>query len=160
ALEVVGLEPGRSVTTGADGSYELAGLPAGIFHVHWLRALEGASVRDLEMLVTLAAGEERTLDLQPRGHTTVRGTLSLADGTLPRVVPIQLHSRRGDPHAWADGLRGTFALDGRFELDHVESGPWSLVASVEAPELRMGWLRVEVPAEGSIEVQLTIEARR
>ena len=127
-----------------------------------MRALGEAKVQDLESLVALPAGAERTLELRPRGHTAVRGTLSWSEGALPEVVPVRLFPQRAQASRWGDGLRGGLAVRGVFALDGIEPGTWIVVAYPaprEGPELR-GSAVIEVPAEGEVAVELTVQPRR
>ena len=80
---------------------------------------------------------------------------------LPDVVPVYLHPRRETAARWADGLRGGFAVNGRYEIPHVEAGGWTVMATpvTDDGSIPMGSTVIEVPAEGSIEANVVIEPR-
>jgi hypothetical protein len=118
-----------------------------------LHERDGSKVQDLERLVTLKAGEERRIELQPRGQATVRGSVTSSVGSLPEVVPVHLSPRR------PDGQRGGFAVGGHFEVQNVEPGTWYVSAQLILADGSSIWSNtsIEVPTTGVVEANLVLE---
>ena len=135
---------------------------------------------DLEARVTLTANEARELELQPRGRTTLRGTLEFLTeppaNTATAAVgypetPVLGPPPNGMPKLAAFGLRrlakdgsvlerrGAFARDGRFELEGLTAGEWRFEPVVRLPGERTASVppgSVKVPDRGVAEVRLGV----
>ena len=81
---------------------------------------------------------------------------------IPAVVPVCLVPRRETAARWADGLRGGFAVNGRYEVTHLEPGTWTVIATPVTADgsIPLGSTVIEIPAEGTIEANVLIEPRR
>ena len=77
---------------------------------------------------------------------------SIARSLMPRREPMS---------RWADGLRGGFAVNGAFEIAHLEPGTYVVFANATLPDgsTPYGSASVEIPAEGEVEIALTLEQR-
>jgi RNA polymerase sigma factor (sigma-70 family) len=162
-------------TTGANGEFTLAGLPAGSFDARWLRHEGALTAIDLETRFTLASDEARSLELRPLGQTTLHGTIEFRDmpagsvtvgygtppppldETLPPLVAVQL-VRTVENAPVAGTRRGAFAHDGLFQLEGVPAGKWTAEAElVLAGDVRTHCsAEVEVTVQGSVEFALVI----
>jgi hypothetical protein len=139
----------REGRTGATGRVKLAGLFAGTFA---LRAVLGAEVSDVELAVSLAAGEEKEL------------TLRLGPG---RSVPVLVVDDDGDDADPVGGARVVLAeggvspfpveavtgRDGRALLGPIAPGPATLTAFAE-DHLGRGATPVPEPLDGPVRLVL------
>lgn len=173
-----GAGPWRA-TTDALGEFRLTNLPAGTFDARWVRKEAGLTALDLETRVTLAADEARELDLQPRGRTTLRGTLEFLTelpantvtagygrelvlgpppGGMPKVAALGLRRVSDDRSAPLE-RRGAFAHDGRFELAGLGAGEWTFEPVLFMPGGRgasVTMTSVTLPEQGAADVRLGI----
>jgi len=147
-------------TTDGLGAFDLTGLPAGIYHLGWMRELAEIRTRDLWQLVILGNGSVEAIDLAPRGAATLHGQLE-ARGKLPDVVEIViLESLTPDSPLPRRG-RGGFAVNGAFELTGIEAGFYSVGAFPVLPDGTGSSSlisRVEIRAASAAEVSLAVPA--
>ncbi|MEM1449696.1 MAG: carboxypeptidase regulatory-like domain-containing protein [Planctomycetota bacterium] len=167
ALELPGQGLRLQATTGDDGAYAVEGLVPSLYHVSV--DLEHAGVQlgsDLLQLVEIGSVPDVGLDLQPKGHATLRGRIEF-DGELPEGVAVQLSPpRTADPAAvrnpgrWATGRRAAAVEDRAFTANFLQPGRWSvrLSATTEAGTVS-GRATVEVPDDGTVDVVLRLRAR-
>lgn len=160
--QVAGDRRSWNCSTDANGSYSFAGLPGGTFQLSWTRQEGEVRVQARMQLVLLRGHETKDIDLQPRGHATVCGTLRF-DGPLPEIVSVVADWR--DPSSsrpWSDRRSGGFAHDGQFEIPNLEPGTWSITAWPKLGDgtSAVGSASVDVPEEGTVEVQVPVEHRQ
>jgi hypothetical protein len=155
----------HSATTDAEGRFTFSGLSAGEYHARWERTLGERELYDLVQYLTLAADETKELELRPRGHATITGTLDF-DGEIPAVVQVFVMPH-GKPHAdgsfgkWAESARACFAENGRFSISDLEPGKYTLAVSFGGGENFVhGSAQPEVPESGTIDVRIALERRR
>ncbi len=105
--------PRFHAVSGPDGAYRLSGLPPAYFRIE---ARQPGHVTAWNHSLTLAAGEERRLDLSLEGGTTIRGRVTDA-GTHRPIPGATVNLRAADPAhaAHAD-------TEGRYELAGVPVG--------------------------------------
>jgi hypothetical protein len=167
-------------TTDEHGHYAFDALPAGTLRVAWEQHEAGLTVLDLEQLVTVGAEEFRTLDLQPHGRATLRGTLGFRQtpmpnsvtvgyGTpparppLPEVVAVRILPDAESPSLPPWTQRGIFAHGGQFELEGLEPGDYTAVVNIriESQPAHLysynGSYGVHVPLEGVATVEMLFQ---
>ena len=89
----------------------------------------------------------------------MRGTLEYS-GTLPAVLQVFVFPLRAPGTNPISPFlhRGTLALDGRFEIRGLDAGAHSIWCSfAEKDTLVRGYLEVDVPGAGSLEVRVPVE---
>jgi hypothetical protein len=162
----------RRTTTGPDGSFALDGLPPGTLSVAWERRAGGFAVLDLEQPVTVVDDESRAVELRPLGGTTLRGTLAFLQAfpegstTAGYGPPPVLGDPPGGVPEWAvvqaisaDGLlrRGAVAHDGRFEIDALEPGRFTVETRLEiGGRTARRTNGIDVPAREVFEAEIRI----
>ena len=107
-------------------------------------------------------GADRSLDLQPRGHATLRGTLQCGSA-LPEAVAVRVNLARdpASPQPWSKRMYGAFALNGSFEIENVEPGSYWVGVTPQFADggYGNGTATVDVPEEGTVQVQIFVERR-
>jgi hypothetical protein len=171
-IEVAGAQRVWSATTERDGTYELAGLPPGVYQLHWERRRGEVTTHDLLQLVTVQANQALAIDLWPKGRASVRGRI-VFDGVLPEVVVVSI-SPRADPSSANDPSggqdqtlrlqngRATFAENGFFQLDFLEAGSHSArvhFAQADGKLVTGGSAMFDVPEEGVVDVVIEAKER-
>jgi hypothetical protein len=147
------------VLTDASGAYAFESLPNGSFELCWMLQDEARRFTALSAQVELATDEAKTFDLQPRGHTVVLGTLE-SGFELEATGDVRLLARGTGslPYLWPRTC-GTLSRDGRFRLEHVEPGSYTLTVNLKLADGRaaFGRAELEIPESGELAVTVSIE---
>ncbi len=138
--------PPVGATSGADGSFRLSGVAAGLVDV--LVTAEGLSPRMVRGVEVREASDNRVGDVALTAGATVRGTVTDEAGQPQAGVVVALRSR--DLHL---ALSAPTDSDGRFEFFRVAPGAWLAAVTDVAGGLRQERL-FSVPAEGEVDVAL------
>ena len=119
--------PGLSLTTGSDGSYTLAGLPAGSYQV----SVSDYGYQDAAATVTVTAGQATTDNVQLTGspHETVTGTVRAGTGTAWPLY-AQVSWSDGNGHS---GTVYTTPSTGRYSLSLLENSSYTLTVTPVYP---------------------------
>lgn len=115
-------------------------------------------MHDLSQRVEITEARVYDVELRPRGATTLVGRLpsTVATDACFSVSAELQGSERNGQSLW----RGAVAKNGRFELDGLEAGRWSLLlfeSGLALPQRRSGRLDVDVPASGTITVDVDVK---
>jgi hypothetical protein len=151
-----------SRTAAADGTYAMEEMAPGSYHVRAFLAKSAVAVRRLSTAlqgtpapapnVTLAPGEERTLDLDltPIPVGSLRGTVRV-NGRAAGGYHVQLTADAlpgSSDRTWGVSHRKQVEPDGAFVFHDVEPGPYELrVSSIARDSVLLHTLRVHVGAD-------------
>lgn len=115
--------PGQSLTTGSDGSYTLAGLPAGSYQV----TVSDYGYQNATATVTVTAGQATTENTQLTGrpHETVTGAVTAGPGTAWPLY-AQVSWSDGNGHS---GTVYTTPSTGQYTLSVLEDGSYTLTVT-------------------------------
>jgi hypothetical protein len=115
--------PGLQVTTGSDGSYTLAGLPAGSYQVD----VSAYGYQSRTQTVTVTANQATTQNFALTGspHATVSGTVTAGTGTAwPLYAKVTWND--GNGHS---GTTYTTPATGQYTLSLLENGSYTLTVT-------------------------------
>lgn len=146
------------LVTDAHGRFELVDLAPGTYDVMRVIREEWGAMHDLSQRVEITEARVYDVELRPRGATTLVGRLpsTVATDACFSVSAELQGSERNGQSLW----RGAVAKNGRFELDGLEAGRWSLLlfeSGLTLPQRRSGRLDVDVPASGTITVDVDVK---
>jgi hypothetical protein len=116
-----------SVTTGSDGTYTLADLPAGSYQV----AVTAYGYQQQTQQVTVTASQAATLNFPLTGtpHVTVSGTVTAGTGT-PWPLYAQVSWSDGNGHS---GSTYTTPGTGKYSLSMLENSSYTLTVTPVTP---------------------------
>jgi hypothetical protein len=119
--------PRLSLTTGSDGSYTLAGLPAGSYQV----SVSDYGYQGATATVTVTAGKATTQNIQLTGnpHETVTGTVTAGTGT-PWPLYAKVSWTDGNGHS---GTVYTTPSTGQYTLSLLENSSYTLTVTPVHP---------------------------
>jgi len=148
------------LTTDELGRFEVDRLAPGPHQVSVALEHEHGTVYDLARTIEVHADAETRVELRPGGRATLAGVLT-SSMTLPAECPITLRRKSGDGEE-SSMWRAAIARDGRFEVEGLEAGVWSVSASLQLPtadrKILMGATEVSLDADErescSIEIRL------
>jgi protocatechuate 3,4-dioxygenase beta subunit len=148
-------------TTDARGAFAFENQVEGFYFVQWLSGDDDPRP-SMTRLVELEPGAaEARVALRMKGHATLTGTLRsvepLPDSVHVTLIPVPIATPRHP--SYAERSYQVIARDGRFAIEHLEPGTYSVLAAVHAPgaELRLhGSARVEIPATGTVTVAIDL----
>ncbi len=115
--------PGLQLTTGSDGTYTLAGIPAGSLRV----SVSGFGYQTQTQTVTVTANQTTSQNFALTGapHETVSGTVTAATGTAwPLYARVTWSD--GDGHS---GMTFTTPVSGQYRLSLLENASYTLAVT-------------------------------
>ncbi|MBK7878646.1 MAG: sigma-70 family RNA polymerase sigma factor [Planctomycetes bacterium] len=145
------------LVTDAQGRFELVDLACGTYDVTRVLPEKWGAMHDLSQRVEVLEARAYDVELRPRGATTLIGRLPSSIGAgASFTVSAQLQgSERNGQSLW----RGAVAKNGRFELDGLEPGRWTVMlfeSGMGVPQHRSGRVEVDVPASGTVTVDVDV----
>jgi hypothetical protein len=130
ASNVAGIENYSSeTTTDAEGCFEFSGLPEGLYQVSQSERDGEESTYVFTRFARIGAGRNHHVVLQPDGDGSITGTITMKDGsTVPPRLAVMFSpaSAAAAPREESPPGRGAFAHDGRFEIESIPPGDYSV----------------------------------
>ncbi len=131
ASEVAGVESDYSnkTTTDAAGRFEFGGLSDGLYQVSHSVVDGDDSTYVFTRFVRIGSGGNRHVVLQPDGDGSITGTITMHDGsTVSSRLPVMCNPMNHAAVEQEDGPpgRGTLAHDGRFVIDGISPGDYTV----------------------------------
>lgn len=146
--------------TGADGEFELRCLSPGPYFLTGIVTEPGASMpvgAGLVHFVEVEDSQQLDFDLRPAGRATLSGTVEF-DGDLPEGVSVTLRPKQA-PSLYQQRSVKAALLDGTFTAPYLDAGEWRAdVFLQQGGSMIAGSAKVQVPAEGAVEVHLTLQS--
>lgn len=150
------------LVTDANGSFRAEGLAPGEHQLSVALEHDYGTVFDLSRTIQVSDGVEIEVELRPGGVAALRGVLT-STSTMPDEVPITLRRMSGEGEC-SSLWRCAIAREGRFEIDGLEPGVWSVLASLQLPtadrKVLVGSTQVAVEASGESACTIALELVR
>jgi hypothetical protein len=154
-----GLSPRRTARTDSAGGFRFEGLTTARYRVTRLHSDDDFPVTQLETTVDVSSERVTTVLLQPTGDGSIEGQVFLPDGEpVPRVLVLAtFQPPQGAPPAFVPPVqvRGAIARAGKFRLEDLDRGRWSVRATHYRDE-SASTATAEVVIEGTRSVPLDL----